>query len=57
MTTNNNKEGSINETNDGNGNNVDNVDDDDPHAVKESQIRKMTRLAAEYQAVNLSQGT
>eukprot|EP00592_Proboscia_alata_P007356 CAMPEP_0194355608 /NCGR_PEP_ID=MMETSP0174-20130528/3494_1 /TAXON_ID=216777 /ORGANISM="Proboscia alata, Strain PI-D3" /LENGTH=455 /DNA_ID=CAMNT_0039124947 /DNA_START=175 /DNA_END=1542 /DNA_ORIENTATION=+ len=30
--------------------------DDDPHAVQESQIRKMTRLAIEYQAVNLSQG-
>lgn len=30
--------------------------DDDPNAVKESQIRKMTRLAIEYQAVNLSQG-
>lgn len=30
--------------------------DGDPHAVKESQIRKMTRLAIEHQAVNLSQG-
>jgi hypothetical protein len=30
--------------------------DGDPHAVQESQIRKMTRLAIEYQAVNLSQG-
>lgn len=30
--------------------------DFDPHAVQESQIRKMTRLAIEYQAVNLSQG-
>ena len=28
----------------------------DPNAVQESQIRKMTRLAIEYQAVNLSQG-
>jgi len=28
----------------------------DPNAVQESQIRKMTRLAIEYKAVNLSQG-
>jgi len=28
----------------------------DPNAVQESQIRKMTRLAIEHQAVNLSQG-
>jgi len=40
---------------DGGDNNVD--VDDDPNAVKESQIRKMTRLATEYHAVNLSQGT
>jgi len=26
----------------------------DPNAVQESQIRKMTRLAIEHQAVNLS---
>ncbi len=30
--------------------------DGDPNAVKESKIRKMTRLAIEFQAVNLSQG-
>lgn len=30
--------------------------DGDPNAVQESQIRKMTRLAIEFQAVNLSQG-
>ena len=30
--------------------------DGDPNAVQESQIRKMTRLAIEYKAVNLSQG-
>mmetsp|Transcript_2068 Transcript_2068/g.5471 ORF Transcript_2068/g.5471 Transcript_2068/m.5471 type:complete len:460 (+) Transcript_2068:106-1485(+) len=30
--------------------------DGDPNAVKESQIRKMTRLAIEHDAVNLSQG-
>ncbi len=30
--------------------------DGDPNAVQESQIRKMTRLAIEYEAVNLSQG-
>ena len=37
-----------------------NSDDDDvnhdSNAVQESQIRKMTRLAIEYRAVNLSQG-
>ena len=33
-----------------------NRDDDDYNTVKESVIRKMTRLATEYQAVNLSQG-
>ena len=30
--------------------------DDDPNVVQESVIRKMTRLAIEYKAVNLSQG-
>jgi len=39
----------------GNNNGVGGVDDD-PNAVKESQIRKMTRLAIEFKAVNLSQG-
>lgn len=32
------------------------VDTEDRNVVKESQIRKMTRLAIEYNAVNLSQG-
>lgn len=35
----------------------DDNNEDDPNVVNESQIRKMTRLAMEYQAVNLSQGT
>lgn len=43
-----------NNINDGGG--ADGNSDVDPHAVQESQIRKMTRLAIEYQAVNLSQG-